>query len=580
MNARDALGLRALNYLRSTHLPTYVALRMMLESTARPLLPKVIQDAISQTTVRKRDRTLELRRFKSSSEGVVKYRKYFVPSPTGALADAYALNALHLAEVLPRRADVYSYRPPPSRGYGRNYEYFASGYAERNEAISAVLRMPNAVAIVLDITNFYPSVAGEVALTYLLDKCESASILTSRDTQIIEAAAVRAISPNGGLLVGMEMSHALASLYLERLDNELRLQFPGRYFRYVDDIVVVTHPARVRDSIDYIDAALDRCGLRRNPGKDAIAGAAEWDGFRFNRMAYGKSTFDSLSGLKFRLKLYLSRHPHALDGLRAGLGEHGIYLPLDQLLDGSRDADWRERVVSYLKRGWDVAFRYRWDTAPDVISAAVECRNVIIRSLDAILDCPVEGEAGGVARRWKIQRARYTINRALYFVGQDRFRAICEFVEDVPELAEVRAVCESLLGNFSLLSVTPGPAVAAATQLIALRGLPALRNASAFLDSENWHIAADLAAHLSIRGLHSEGFSVPSDWPEDGRGLVAFAANAPLGQREASPGYGAEVFALGCGFTQDDRIKIARTRYAASEAVVFDALSLDSAYAS
>lgn len=492
----ETVTLRALNYLRGTHLPTYVALRMMLATTADALLPAVVSDAVSQTTIRKTARILELRRFKPSVAGAVSYRRYFVPSPTGALADAYALGRLHGSGALKRSADVYSYRPPASESYGRNYEHFASGYAERNGAIAESLRVPMSSAVVLDLTNFYPSVPGGVALTALLARCREVASLDARDLQIIEAAGARAIAPDGGLLVGLEMSHALASVYLEGVDRDLREQFPGKYFRYVDDIVVVTDNSRIDETVNRVDAVLERYGLRRNREKDAVAGRLEWEGFRSTRGASGQGqgqpSVDCLTALKFRLKLFLSRHPQALASLQAELNSRGIFLPVEQLADGSRDRDWRERVIAFFNDNWDVVLRHRFDRISDVVAAAIDCRELVVRSLDVVLENFVEAASGTVARRWQIQRARYAINRALYFVDDNKLRAIASFAERIPELAEARAVCEALLGNLAPLAFTPGPAVAAATQLLSLRRAEPTGEVFAISRLTDFYVTADL----------------------------------------------------------------------------------------
>src|SRR5262249_47047737 len=122
--ASKVLALRTLNFLRTTHLPSYVALRVLLESTNRVRLDDTLALIVSQTAVRKHPRILELKRFKAVDRGKYSYRDYCVPSPSGSLADTYALTALHASTVLRRYADVFSYRPPPYAAYGRNFEHF------------------------------------------------------------------------------------------------------------------------------------------------------------------------------------------------------------------------------------------------------------------------------------------------------------------------------------------------------------------------------------------------------------------------------------------------------------------------
>lgn len=255
MTELKVIALRTLNYLRAEHLPSYVALRMLLESTARDKFDSIMDAILVQSVIRRHDRLLELRRFKSREGEKSEYRKYYIPSPTSALADSYALAALHACGILKRSPEVFSYRPPSDKGYGRNFEHFAEGYAERNSSISLALsKSRDFVAIVTDIKSFYPSIDGNKVLAYLHSQAEAVT-MSDRQKKIVFSSAERAVcSENGGLRIGMEMSHALASLYLSEMDQKLRLEFPGRYFRYVDDIVMVVPRSQVSAALDLLDS--------------------------------------------------------------------------------------------------------------------------------------------------------------------------------------------------------------------------------------------------------------------------------------------------------------------------------------
>lgn len=576
----DVLILRALNYLRSTHLPSYVALRMLLESVDPRRSKSIVDALIMQATIRKQDRVLELQRFKSHDGSKATYRNYFVPSPSGALADAQALGLLHEANALERHADIFSYRPPPSRGYGRNFEYFADGYRERNDAIAAALAADNKVAVITDIANFYPSIDGESALQKLLERLASTGLATTRDSRIVEAAARRAISDEiGGLRVGMEMSHALASVYLNSLDDSMRAKFPSRYFRYVDDVVIVASPIEIDGALAALDNELALLGLKRNPRKDAIADNAEWGGYRAATKRSMTGGVDCLRQLKFRVKLFLSRHPNLLSQLGEVFESRNIYLPLDQLMSASADVGWRRRVLEFIRNDWRVVLDYRFDRLEDVVSAAVECRAEILNLLGVVLARGVTGDAGAIARRWHVQSARFAINRALYFVDQSDLASIIEFTKGADELFEARVVCEALSGNFAGLALTPGPAVAAGTQLLSLRRTDVPDDVAAISLFGGSQVAADFEAHLSLRGL-STAFGDTADWPDDLRGLIALTRNERVELRNRMPRYGAEVSSLAINYSSNRAKEIAKTRFMSTESVVLDALSLDSAYGS
>lgn len=580
MISKDVQVLRALNHLRATHLPSYVALRMLLESVDPTRWASLIDAMVLQATIRKRHRVLELKRFKSHDGNKAIYRNYFIASPSVALADACALALLHDAGALQRQEDVFSYRPPQSRSYGRNFEFFADGYRERNDAIAAAMAAPNQVAVITDIENFYPSIDGTNALRMLLERFQATKLATKQNARVVESAARRAISDAaGGLLIGMEMSHALATVFLSSLDEAMRTRYPSKYFRYVDDIVIVVSPKEVDDALSALDNELELLGLKRNSRKDAVADVAEWGGYRDATKRSEGGGIDCLRQLKFRLKLFLARHPIRLNELGSALRSRNIYLPLDQLMAASSDVSWRQRVREFVRNDWKVIHGYQFDRLEDVVRAAVKCREEVLRLLNDVLAVGIVGDPGAVARRWNIQRARFAINRAFYFADTSNLASIIEFTKGVEELYEARVVCEALLGNFTNLALTPGPAVAAATQLLSLRLTEVPDGVSAIALFGGFQVVADFDAHLSLRGLAAPSTSGP-DWPDDLRGLIAFLHNERIDLDGRAAGYGAEVSSLAINYSPSRAREMARTRFMTAESVVFDALSLDSAYGS
>lgn len=581
MVSNRVVALRTLNYFRSTHLPSYVALRILLESTAESRFDEVLSALIDQATLRKASRTIHLKRYKATEGSQHLYRDYFVPSPSEALADSLALAVLHSSAVLEGKPDVYSYRPPPSDDYGRNFEHFSSGYRQRNIEVAARLNATGGVAVVADLKSCYPSISGHRALGLLLERLNGSSA-PKRSVAVVQASAERALVRDEGgtcgLRVGAELSHALANVYLAKLDERMRTQFPGSYFRYVDDTVLVVEPSQIGAALSTMDEVLEGLGLKRNADKDAVAGADEWG--LFSQVGKtGISGGDCLANLKFRLKLFLARNPECFEELSGRLESRGIHLPLKQLRQGAFDREWRDRVADFFRQGWRVALRYRFDTIHNVVDAALACRTEILRLLQVDLERGISGELSSVARRWRIQSARFSINRALYFADDSVLGNIAKFSETIPELVEIHAVSKALVGNFGQLVFTPGPAVAATAQLMSLRGLRLPPEVGGLSLLAGDVISSDLEAHFALRGLGSFDIdaSVRSD---DLRGLISFSRRDNVGVFGNRLGYGAEVSALARGHSFERFADIASTRFYSREDVVLDALSLSSAYMS
>lgn len=575
--------IRTLNYLRGIHLPTYVALRLMLKRVPVESLDLFVEQVINQVTLRKSPRVLNLKRFKAVVDGNFVYRNYSVPSPTSALADSRAISIIHSSGVVYRRRYVYSYRRPMDENYPKSFEHFSVGYRERNDEIATALDDPTMSAVIVDIRSFYPSVDARKTLEILRGRLNMASDISSRDRAVVLASAERASVPLKagqpmGLRVGPEMSHVLADISLEEMDSTFFQMFGERYFRYVDDIVVVVPRREVATARSAIGKVIKQAGHTISEEKDSVVSAEDWFGYREISRGLESDSSSALNKFKFRAKLYMAKRPPDVEGLREALRIAGVFLPIDQLLDASRQKAWRYRVSSLFSRRWKVVASYWSDSLADVVTAARECKQHVIYEVDRALDSGVSSAASSVARKWQIQSARIAMNRALYFADESTLRRIERYASEVPELAETSAVCLALLGDASRVMQMPGPAIAAFSQVASIRrlGFPAL---GGLLGSGDSGVLADISAHFALRG-GSEDFG-PAGLDSDFAGLTAFArGSSDIWDLARVGGYGAEVASLAINSSRHERIDAAATRFALEEDVVLDALSLSANYVS
>ncbi|PIC99610.1 RNA-directed DNA polymerase [Sporosarcina sp. P29] len=94
-----------------------------------------------------------------------------------------------------------------------------------------------------DIKNFYPSINKH----YLYKKLMKANMLSNSTIQTLKPMFFS--SSVSGIPLGLPFSSALAEVYLEKFDDDIRQNFnPTFYFRYVDDIIIINY-----DTIKGID---------------------------------------------------------------------------------------------------------------------------------------------------------------------------------------------------------------------------------------------------------------------------------------------------------------------------------------
>lgn len=576
------ISTRALNYLRSVHVPSYVGLRFLLENLPEESGSCAVTTLVEQLSGASKGRIYNVRRFKKFLEGgAAEYRGYSVPSPTHALCEAYGLLYLERAGVRQKQSFVYSYREPSLADPWRNFQFFADGYRRRNADVLEALGDGD-VALVFDIKNFYPSVDARKVVDQLLSKPQVREL--SQKTRLVikkcaEACIENTQDEDSGLRVGPEFSHILADVALERLDKEMSSNFPRRYFRYVDDLVVVVARSAVEESKTFIRSALEKYGFKSNIEKEDEADRQVWSGFR-NEYLEGGKLFDPLSALKFRIRVFLSRRPDESDALAEELRRSGIYMPISSFQQSAFRKSWREQIRYLLTVRWDVLLKYRFDRISDIVDGAKECQSLLRSQLDRLISSTTVGD--GLTRRWSLQKIRFLANRALYLLSDDELIRLAEFIRQFTELSETVAVYDALTKNdFEMLGRMPGPAVSAAAQLAPIRGLRAESIAVSLLSSDDEEIRAEVASQFIIRGypLSSEKLQLAKE--AEGSALLRFAAAEEVDSSEwEEPTFAKELEWLGSQRSFLDRASAASTRLLPGEQVVLEALSLSSSYMS
>lgn len=242
----QTLLIRALNSTRQVYFPSYVGLRLIgdqLPSGENNYLQKLILRRLSAGDKWRFKRFELYKGSNTTSQGVKHvYRECLAPSPLTAIAESFVLSCLADNPVFAISPRVYSYRWPPSGRSGASYEFFGEGYKQRNTEIAAALSSPNHVAVVTDIKSFYPSARKErveLALQSILEK--SNAQFRSMGDAIQDFYSQLLIAGGNGIPVGLASGHVLGHLILRDVDDELTSKYSAKYFRYVDDLVVVCH---------------------------------------------------------------------------------------------------------------------------------------------------------------------------------------------------------------------------------------------------------------------------------------------------------------------------------------------------
>lgn len=280
------LALRAANQYRTRDIFAYLGLRYYFvnqcarrERWANELAPHLVMSRSSGAY-------FQSQHFKDvRADGQIGHREIFLPGPNESLAEAALLAECGRHAAFRPPEFVFSYRLAEGNDTQGVYKPYFSGLQERQKKIAAECRKsPDYVVRYTDIKRFYPNISGELAVGAWQKACDAAQLAPLFRELGLKLLADHAeacqIAQHGkGLLTGPMFSHLIANLVLRDVDVAMSTSFPDRYFRYVDDVVLVGTQVEIAAGRALLSGLLNERGLdlhEVNAGKDFELGATEW----------------------------------------------------------------------------------------------------------------------------------------------------------------------------------------------------------------------------------------------------------------------------------------------------------------
>jgi hypothetical protein len=578
--APDVLALRALQATRRLHLPTYIAIRYLVDSVFGQAESSWIETTLPRKYPRRRvPRFHSVMRFKKLAEdGLPEYREFLVPSPSTALAEVLVLAHLSAAVQFAKSGCVYSYlwpRKPDVSSF--SFEHYVNGYKTRNDDIACFLeKNPDHVVIVSDIEKFYPNIQKETVRSRFAAALQGSDVPTDiRETANHLLEHLFSLMPGDrGVPTGPELSHVIGDMALSKVDHIFSVRYPGAYFRYVDDIVLAVPKHEVAAAVDLLYTSAEAEGLTIHPDKSDLVPGQEWltNGPHHTH----KVTENSFEALLFRIKVYLRKNPDAKEALTASLGQEGYTIPVARLIVDSQDDSFGRRLKKFLTRRWKVAVNAFAADGHDIVEKAAEVRGEIHALLLSMLNGAVP--VGPTLRKWHMQRLRYLTNRTFYLFPSTELEFLIAPLSKLPEFAETVALLHLLVHSdvYPILKM-PGAALTAGCGVLRQAGkrLPKIEH----LDGVTPAIIESLAIILTFDVCDVSTELIASLEP-DSRDFLLFCIGKSQSQRaRGNFTYVDEIRSLQMSQTHDDKFTKIESRFSDQEAVVLDALDIGGDYA-
>lgn len=573
----DLLGLRALQSLRRLHLPTYVALRYFLDSSAGADDSSWVAKVLPRKYIsRTRARFHQVPKFKKlDASGVPEYRDFHIPSPTTAVTESLVLSALAASHAFSKLPNVYSYLWPKHSRSPYNYEHYINGYKSRNMEIAKYAEEhPRHVLIVADIEKFYPNILrsrATVRFRRKLDRSQVPNLIQNTAIQLLDHLFT-AIPGQRGIATGPELSHVIGDLALQRVDDVLSKTYGYAYFRYVDDIVIAVPEDSTGKTIELLIKLLGDEELTINRSKTDIVPSDEW--IKYGPHNTHRVSPDSFEALVFMLKVYLLKNPDREIPLSKHLKGNGFAIPLERIARVGQSSHFASRVFQFAQRRWRAAIQALFATEKDVIEKAQTVRASVCHALATLLEESIP--TGPTRRRWFIQRLRYLTNRAFYLLPPSELGFLIEPLKRIPDFAESVGLLEMLtFKDVNKMLTMPSAALVAGANLLKLWDIglqvDELPNGSA--------ITAEALSTLllfDVARIEERLFYVFDD---DNNDILRFCAGiTPESRVRNDFSFVDEIRCLQISRTATDGLSMIESRFSSQEEVVLDALDIGGEY--
>lgn len=523
----EKLSMRAVNQYRTRDILAYLGLRYYFDNQCAYRDQWASEVATHLTLSRNVAGYFQSRHFKERLDsGEITHRDIFLPGPNEIYAEAALLSECGKHIEFKSLDCVFSYALVSDNETQGIYNPYFAGLQERHRKIADACRGDsNFVVQYTDIKRFYPSISAEVARNAWMKACSSSQLpLKYRDLGLkllFNHAEVSAEHQHGkGLLTGPMFSHLIANLVLREIDETMSTSFPGRYFRYVDDVVLVGTHAQVASGRTLLSTLLNTLGLELHApgnGKDFQVKVDEW--------LQGESDFDdgaSKGWMTFsrNLKQFLITQSPSTNSLSQMFSTQGFRLPLPDYKIAVRDAQYQQRFSDSLRRHpWLLKTIFR-QTAPDsLLQSALALRDDYSIILNKLLESDLD--VSGYQRKRIIPKIRYFAGRLLYL---GRAQDLIEFGEKlyaIPELYMLAEIITSVATrDVTRLLPLGSNAVQSAAQILKLDESIVSCNIGSWGAAERQGLAILRANGINVSGPIEDELNQFVLWQETGQSLM------------------------------------------------------------
>lgn len=468
------LSVRAINQYRRRDVLSYLGLRYYLQNLASRTDQWAEQVAVDLVLTRTVASYFHAYHFKETTDtGIIEHRAIFLPGANEALAEAALLKeCANRGYAFGNPSCVFSYELNHGSSRSGVFRNYMDGIRARQQAVAkACDATPNGIVLYTDIKRFYPSIRSDLAMQVWRRQSDIGNLpgrYRDLGEKLITEYSMAGNAGEHSILTGPMFSHLLGNLVLREIDDSAA-KLPVKYFRYVDDIILVGSSDAVVQSLGILRSRFGDLGLilhNESSSKNIKVPTREW--------LRGRNDFQDPPqrthwlNLIRDLKRFLLLNPRERENLQEAFRNEGIRIPIRDYSNAVLERSFLEGIGHLIKKPW---FRWR--------AQAVSIQSLLYQAKE--LRKKYEGEfrtltanAGMLSRferKRRIPKLRYRAGRLIYLAPDSLLESLCRLAHEFPELHFHAQVMDAVArGNVDRLLPMGSNAAQAAAQPLRAAG--------------------------------------------------------------------------------------------------------------
>ena len=433
------IALRALNQTRTLNPITYLGIRCLFDNLSEKTSKSgLLEDLLRRKLlVRKEWPFKHNKLYKEKINDKFEYREIISLSPFGVISESFIMREIHKNKCYDNKENVHSYLLPQYKTSNRNYQYYFNGYKKRNENITKVFNENQQdIALVLDLEKFYPSINKSSVKDKILQNLKKHEYdIHSLGNKIITSILD---SSKNGVPIGPDLSHLIAQIYLEDFDRKMCDKYDIKYFRYVDDIIVICNIEDKKDIINFIEDTLPE-ELNIKESKTCELFFDDWNILNQPNDKENENFNDILS----LMTAFISMYPAKIDDLENKLNNNNYNIPIKRIREQSKSKSYFKFLEYKIKYGEFSVFQIYAITTFSIIMKLDSLRSIYLNKFNNLIKLSFSDEENA-ENRSNTQQLKFILNRLLYLFPLPKLAEIYPQIPKTEKFADSREIILAL----------------------------------------------------------------------------------------------------------------------------------------